>query len=174
VPTGQQVDITYRPPEPLSNASELAAAFSKAHQNASCESDEGEKPSEKLEVFPLNGKLALIIQNCSPGAYQGVSDLFITPRNNPQAAKPVKLLTFNASNTALVEMGEGPMGVKYEPQTGLLSHTVLVSSICGSGNGASWAFDGKAFQLVSYSFSSVCARRKDWPSVWAMPGYPTE
>ncbi|GAB7207914.1 DUF1176 domain-containing protein [Dickeya oryzae] len=174
VPTGQRVDITYHQPEPLSNGDVLAAAVSKAHQSVLCEPDEGEKSSEKLEAFPLSGKLALVMRKCSPGAYQGASDLFITPRNNPQAAKPVKLLALSISNAALVEMEEGPMGVKYEPQTGLLSHTVLVSSICGSGEGASWAFDGKAFQLVSYSFSSVCARRKDWPSVWAMPGYPTE
>ncbi|ACT08681.1 protein of unknown function DUF1176 [Dickeya chrysanthemi Ech1591] len=174
VPTGQRVDITYHQPEPLSNGDALAAAVSKAHQSVLCEPDEGEKSSEKLEAFPLSGKLALVMRECSPGAYQGASDLFITPRSNPQAAKPVKLLALSISNAALVEMEEGPMNADYDPQTGLLSHTVYVGSVCGSGERAKWAFDGKAFQLVSEQFSNVCGQSKYWPSVWAMPGYPTE
>ncbi|OOC13631.1 hypothetical protein BM451_10385 [Dickeya dadantii] len=173
VPTGQRVDITYHQPSPLSNAAALAAAVTKAQQGVLCEPDEGETLSEALAI-PLSAQLALVIQECPRGAYQGTSDLFITPRSNPQASTPVKLPTLSISNAALVEMEEGPMNADYDLQTGLLSHTVLSSSICGSGEHAKWAFDGKAFQLVSEQFSSACGQEKYWPSLWAMPGYPTE
>ncbi|MGM3189755.1 DUF1176 domain-containing protein [Dickeya dadantii subsp. dieffenbachiae] len=180
VPTGQRVDITYHQPSPLSDAAVLAAAVNEVKkaqlENAECDQKD-ERIPEKPRAIALTSELALVIFTCLPGPHQVNNELFIAPRNNPQAAKPLELLIFDWDKNALVKMEDMEakvMNAEYDAKTGTLSHIVQESTVCNLGERAQWIFDGKIFQPVNYQFSSVCGRGKYWPSLWAMPGYPTE
>ncbi|MGM3176302.1 DUF1176 domain-containing protein [Dickeya lacustris] len=180
VPTGQQVDITYRQPSPLSDAVALAAAVGEAQkdklENAHC--DQRDKNiTANPRAIALTRELALVIFTCPPGAIQISNELFITSQLRPQAASLLTLLIFDWDKNVLVNMADTAttlMNVEYDEKTGILSHTVQGNTVCNLGESARWMFDGSTFQPVDYRFSNICARRKDWPSVWAMPGYPTE
>ncbi|MEI7065833.1 DUF1176 domain-containing protein [Dickeya chrysanthemi] len=178
VPVGQEISPAYTQPPPLANAKALINGVVNAKKTLLEEEDCGlSKEARQLsEAEPLTNELALVMLNCGMGAYQSSSMLFVTPRNNPQAAQLLELPRPIRTVESREEKIRWFTEVDYDPETGMLYHSAKGRGIADCGESAQWVFDGKTFQLVAYNYQPECngGQPGDWPSVWAMPGYPTE
>jgi hypothetical protein len=133
------------------------------------ECDVGDEAREHSEAQPLTNDLALVMLNCVTGAYQSSSILFVTPRNNPQAAQQLKLplpLPGEDGKPQIVSWFTDP---SYSSQDGILSHSARGRGISDCGESAQWVYDGKEFQLTSFNSQPACSGGEpgDWPSIWA-------
>ncbi|SLM61408.1 MULTISPECIES: DUF1176 domain-containing protein [Dickeya] len=177
-PIGQEIHPAYTQPPPLTNGKALINAVIKAKKTLLEEEDCGlSKEARQLsEAEPLTHDLALVMLNCGVGAYQSSSLLFITPRNNPQAAQLLELTRPIRPLNSREEKIRWFTEADYDPESGMLYHSVKGRGIADCGESGQWVFDGKTFQLVAYNYQPECngGQPGDWPSVWAMPGYPTE
>ncbi|WJV62837.1 DUF1176 domain-containing protein [Pectobacteriaceae bacterium C52] len=178
VPVSQDINPAYIQPPPLVKTDELIDAVVAAKRSILEEEGCGlSKEARALsEAEPLTNELALVMLNCGMGAYQSSSMLFVTPRNNPQGAqllvlsRPIKIADSQDDKIRWFTEAE------YDPEIGMLYYSAKGRGIADCGESAQWVFDGKNFQLVAYNYQPECngGQPGDWPSVWAMPGYPIE
>lgn len=108
---------------------------------------------------------ALVLIECSRGAYQGWSMMFRVPVAQPQRATRLVLeLPFHL----------GPTPERYDTLTaatfadGELHHFAKGRGMADCGESARWRWDGKAFVLVEFNKLSSCRAGMpgDWPALW--------
>lgn len=118
------------------------------------------------QAIALTDTEALVFIECWRGAYQSSSLLFRTLAAAPARAQPLVL--------PLPDSMEGGQNVDaftsagYVPERGLLSHFAKGRGLADCGESAAWIFDGKDFQLASYTRLGVCrgGNPGEWPVLW--------
>ena len=110
------------------------------------------------EVQLLSPREALVLLECFRGAYQSVSLAFRVPLDKPDKAERLALsLPTEKSPTDTF------FSAQFDPETGLLSMRGLGRGLGDCGSSASWAFDGKGFQIAAYAKQGRCGGSVSWP-----------
>ncbi|WP_133499684.1 DUF1176 domain-containing protein [Cognatilysobacter terrigena] len=138
--------------KPLSDAAvrRYVDALKKLHDD--CDDDVG---SMTASVDPIGDAQVIALVPCVLGAYQGSYAAFISPRNDPAHAKPLRLPFppgIDDDSSMLTEAG-------FDAKTGRLSTFAKGRGLADCGMSAEWAWDGRAFVLASYTLLDRCG----WP-----------
>ena len=149
---------------PLSKAEkkavfEAALALSKS---ADFDCDAEASDMQNAQIARLSEHDALVLVECSRGAYQSSYDVYRVPVAQPAQAKMVALPTVPGEKPL-----ESVTSAKFDPATGSLSHFAKGRGIGDCGESAEWLFDGRQFVLKQMSREIRCPGVLiDFPSLW--------
>jgi len=117
-------------------------------------------PEANVGVLTASQALSVVRYDCA--AYNCEFDVTGRQRQAPYEATALNLQPLPLDGAAL----EGSVG--YDEKTGTLSYFYKQRGVGDCGAGASWVFDGKAFQLSEFHMMPRCTgvAYGDWPSLW--------
>jgi hypothetical protein len=167
-PALPKVKVAVAAPPPLSPqaAQALIASVRGARQDAltkaECEPEEDvatSHPGDEAQL--LSRREALVLLECFRGAYQSMSLAYRVPLDRPDKAERLVLP---------LPLEPAPrdtfFSAQFDPKTGLFSMRGLGRGLGDCGSSASWAFDGKGFQIAAYAKQSRCKGNISWPVLW--------
>jgi len=167
---------------PAAPAAPLQPRFSEPHpltdteisaitQNAAATIDNNDcslEPSEReVHLFALSNDKALMTVNCDMGAYNLFVLGFSVSRQAPYKTEDLALnMPFK-----LGDEEESPelINADFDPKTGELSTFDKGRGIGDCGVASRWVYDGKQFQLTSFSSEPSCdgySSGGEWPVLW--------
>lgn len=112
---------------------------------------------------------ALVLLTCIKGAYQDASLLYRVAIEGRQPAIRIVLppLPFQLGSAVPIA-SDILVGADYDPSTATLSEFSKGRGLADCGQATTWRFDGRQFQLASFSALDTCGGigPDDWPVYW--------
>lgn len=165
VPPGPALPVLAAPPPapaPLSEAKARAIAeATRTAQTATLKAQDCFEDAKRDSAIALTATEALVQLQCIQGPYQSGYVLFQVPVDDPKAGRPVALpVPLGEATSSLVDPD-------YNPTAGTLASSARGRGPGDCGDSTVWAFDGRSFQVKSYSRQDSCRGLPgDWPTLW--------
>jgi hypothetical protein len=121
-----------------------------------CEEDDGERKTE--DIYRLTEKLTLYMFHCesNSGAYNYEYNLLTVSSDRPNEVRTLEL-PLPAEIDARGDIpAQGTTNAVFDPKTMTLSSFSKGRGIGDCGSESAWAFDGRAFRLVSFRMMPAC------------------
>ena len=131
----------------------LPAGFAASVRRQSARHFAGCEPETRSpdEAYPLNRTEALVLAQCSYGPTHVDYLLLQVPRDAPDRAELVALPTLPVLDDGYEDETGHYLNLEWDPTTRQL-YSASWSCAHACGENFTWAFDGRAFRLVAYSF----------------------
>jgi len=152
---------------PLKDAEALIMAVRRTQARTLKAHDCDSQRRDEDAAEPLNAEEAIVVVECSDGAYQSSNLVFRTPRAEPSRAKLLALPRAPTSAPEDSKTAGEYTEASYDPKTATLAESAKGRGVADCGLSTQWTYDGHNFQVSDASRQERCGGGEpSWPTLY--------